>query len=132
MGILAIQCARVRGARIALIDNQHYRLDFAQSKLGGLELNNFYEKKVVPTLKELFPETNGPDVAIEAVGFHYTKSIKDKVMMTLGLETDPSTIFNELIMGVKKRGRIGVVSTWASAISAVIIMINDYTFQHMC
>lgn len=110
VGILAVQCARVRGAKqIALIDNQQYRLDFAQEKLGGLELINFDEKKVIPTLKKLFPVTNGPDVAIEAVGFHYTKTIKDKVMMTLGLETDPSTILNEMIMGVKKRGRISVV-----------------------
>lgn len=111
VGILAAQCARVRGAKqIALIDNQQYRLDFAQEKLGGLELINFDEKKVVPTLKEMFPVTNGPDVCIEAVGFHYTKSLKDKIMMTLMLEADPSTILNEMIMGGKKRGRISIVS----------------------
>lgn len=101
----------MRGAKqIALIDNQQYRLDFAQEKLGGLHLINFDEKKVVPTLKEMFPVTNGPDVCIEAVGFHYTKSLKDKIMMTLMLEADPSTILNEMIMGGKKRGRISIVS----------------------
>lgn len=101
----------MRGAKqIALIDNQQYRLDFAQEKLGGLELINFDEKKVVPTLKEMFPVTNGPDVCIEAVGFHYTKSLKDKIMMTLMMEADPSTILNEMIMGGKKRGRLSIVS----------------------
>ena len=117
----------MRGAKqIALIDNQQYRLDFAQEKLGGLELINFDEKKVVPTLKEMFPVTNGPDVCIEAVGFHYTKSLKDKIMMTLMLEADPSTILNEMIMGGKKRGRISIVSHLCN------LFVWRHALLHMC
>ena len=74
VGILAAQCAHIRGAKqIIMIDNQQYRLDFAKSKLPYLELLNFDDTKdVVKSLKEM--TGYGPDVCIEAVGFHYTKT----------------------------------------------------------
>ncbi|KAL3153987.1 hypothetical protein ABBQ32_013542 [Trebouxia sp. C0010 RCD-2024] len=79
VGILAAQCAHVRGAqRIIMIDNQQYRLDFAKQKLPYLELLNFDSTNdVVKSLKDMVPL--GPDVCIEAVAFHYATSIKDKI-----------------------------------------------------
>ena len=51
-------------------------------------------------LKEL--TTYGPDVAIEAVGCHYTKSLVHKVETAIGLETDTGDVINEMIKGVRK------------------------------
>lgn len=51
----------------------------------------------------------GPDVGIEAVGFHYAKSWYHKAEMQLGLETDPSEMLNEMIRTVRKGGIISDV-----------------------
>ena len=92
-----------------MIDNQQYRLDFAKSKLSYLQLLNFDDTKdVVKSLKEM--TGHGPDVCIEAVGFHYTKTLADKIQMALMLETDPASMLNEMIMACKKRGRLSIVS----------------------
>ena len=110
VGILAAQCAHIRGAKqIIMIDNQQYRLDFAKQKLPYLELLNFDNTKdVVQSLKDMVP--HGPDVCIEAVGFHYATSIKDKIQMALMMETDPALMLNQMIMACKKRGRLSIVS----------------------
>ena len=110
IGMLAAQCAHVRGAqRIIMIDNQQYRLDFAKQKMPYLELLNFDNTKdVVQSLKDMIP--HGPDVCIEAVGFHYASSVKDKIQMALMLETDPALMLNQMIMACKKRGRMSIVS----------------------
>ena len=92
-----------------MIDNQQYRLDFAKQKLPYPELLNFDNTKdVVQSLKDMVP--HGPDVCIEAVGFHYATSIKDKIQMALMLETDPALMLNQMIMACKKRGRLSIVS----------------------
>lgn len=54
---------------MVIIDEQQHRLDFAVSKVKGLETINFLKKKVTEELRRLFP--HGPDVGIEAVGVHY-------------------------------------------------------------
>ena len=98
-----------------MIDNQQYRLDFAKQKLPYLQLLNFDETKdVVKALKDMAP--HGPDVCIEAVGFHYAKSLVDKIQMALMLETDPASMLNEMILACKKRGRLSIVSTPASCL----------------
>ena len=92
-----------------MIDNQQYRLDFAKSKLSYLQLLNFDDTKdVVKSLKEM--TGHGPDVCIEAVGFHYTKTLADKIQMALMMETDPASMLNEMILACKKRGRLSIVS----------------------
>ncbi|GAQ85860.1 Sorbitol dehydrogenase [Klebsormidium nitens] len=113
VGILAAHCAAARGAkRIIMVDNQTYRLDFATSKIPGLETVNFGEKKVMETLKEM-TGGHGPDVAIEAVGFHYCKSWTHAIETALMLETDPSEMLNEMIVSVRKGGRISIVGVYA-------------------
>lgn len=101
VGLLAVQCAQFRGAkRVILIDNAKYRLEFATQKLPGVETLDFGEHDTVKRLKELVP--NGPDVCIEAVGFHYAKTLMSKVEMAVGLQTDPADIINELIVSCRK------------------------------
>jgi hypothetical protein len=40
---------------------------------------------------------HGPDACIEAVGFHYAWSLLHKAEMSVGLETDPADVMNEII-----------------------------------
>lgn len=121
VGILAAQCCHVRGAeRIVMIDNQQYRLDFAKEKLPYIETLNFDETKdIVKALKEMIP--HGPDVCIEAVGFHYTKSLLDKIQMALMIETDPASMLNEMILACKKRGRISIVGVYSATVNGLNI-----------
>ena len=67
----------------------------------GLKAINFAKEKVYDTLMAA-TDNHGPDVAIEAVGFHYCKSWLHTVEMALMLETDPAEILNELITCVRK------------------------------
>lgn len=51
----------------------------------------------------------GPDVGIEAVGFHYVKAWYHRAEMKLDLEADPSESLNEIIHTVRKGGIISDV-----------------------
>jgi threonine dehydrogenase-like Zn-dependent dehydrogenase len=72
VGMQAANSAFVRGAnRVVLIDSLQYRLDYIKQKLPKVETINRKDKKVYEELRKLFP--HGPDVAIEAAGFHYVQ-----------------------------------------------------------
>ena len=59
MGILAAQCAFVRGAeRVVLIDNVADRLHFAKNHLPKIETINFKEKKVRFSPLRCIPRVN--------------------------------------------------------------------------
>lgn len=118
VGVLAAHCAFQRGAnRVVLIDQEAYRLAFAQEKMPRLEVINFREKAVKDALHEMFQSQDGhyigPDVCIEAVGFHYANSWLHWAEMTLKLETDPSEILNQLIAVCRKGGRLSIVGVYA-------------------
>jgi threonine dehydrogenase-like Zn-dependent dehydrogenase len=118
VGILAAHCAFQRGAnRVVLIDQEAYRLAFAKAKMPRLEVINFREKAVEDALHEMFQSQDGhyigPDVCIEAVGFHYANSWLHWAEMTLKLETDPSEILNQLIAVCRKGGRLSIVGVYA-------------------
>jgi threonine dehydrogenase-like Zn-dependent dehydrogenase len=113
VGILAAQCAHVRGAsEVVLIDCQPDRLDFAKEKMPYVKTINFKDGDVHDQLHQILGET-GPDVCLECVGFHYAKTKLHKLEMLMMLETDPSDILNELIRCCRKGGRIGVVGVYA-------------------
>lgn len=112
VGILAAHCAFYRGAaRVVIIDEVKFRLDFAAKKVPGLETINYKEKNTIEELRTKFP--HGPDVAIEAVGVHYVQNLLHKLEVTVGLETDSTEVINECIYAVRKGGRIGIVGAYA-------------------
>ncbi|CAF1058167.1 unnamed protein product [Didymodactylos carnosus] len=111
VGMLAALSAQYKKAgRVILIDNEQYRLDYAKKHLPGIETINFSKRSTLEQLKEMVP--NGPDVAIEAVGFHYSRTTAHKAQMLVGLETDPSEMLNEMIMAVRKGGIISIVGIY--------------------
>ncbi|CAK9864741.1 unnamed protein product [Sphagnum jensenii] len=106
------ECALVHGAaRVVLIDSVQYHLDFAKKKLKDILTINWKDKEVYKEVWSIFPQ--GPDVAIEAVGFHYVESLVPKLETTLNPETDTSEIVNEIIYTVCKAGRVSIVGVYA-------------------
>ena len=96
MGILAAQCAFLRGAaRVVIIDEVPFRLDFATKKVPGIETINFKEKNTIKELRTKFP--HGPDVAIEAVGVHYVQVRKQLVCrLQSRIPQQPATLCHRL------------------------------------
>jgi len=111
VGLMCMMWAKFRGAkRVIGIDNIPYRLNVAKEKL-GVEVINFDEVKgVAQYLKKIVP--GGPDVCIDAVGFRYPKTLRQKVEKTIGLETDVSDIINEASYAVRKMGSIALIGDY--------------------
>eukprot|EP00775_Hariotina_reticulata_P009983 gene9983-10138_t len=115
VGQLAAQCAFHRKARrVIMIDCVPDRLEHVVKTVPGVEVINFKEKKTIDALKELTANEPGraPDVVIEAVGFHYSKSWTHAIETALQLETDSADMMNEMITAVRKGGRISIVGVY--------------------
>jgi threonine dehydrogenase-like Zn-dependent dehydrogenase len=117
VGILTAQCAQHRGAKkVLLIDQEKYRLDFAERRLDPRSLvtlngrQHQHDGGVAKAVRGVLP--HGPDVCIEAVGFHYASTLLHKAEMSLGLETDPADVMNEIFTTVRKGGRVSVVGVY--------------------
>jgi threonine dehydrogenase-like Zn-dependent dehydrogenase len=115
IGLMAAYYAFQKGAsRVIGIDN-NWRLQYGQSKLPKLEILDFSKipsGSSVPTeLRKMVDK--GVDVALECAAGEYSKGILHKVEQTLGLETDTSEILNEMILSVKKFGKIGITGVYA-------------------
>ncbi|PCC69371.1 Threonine dehydrogenase [Nannocystis exedens] len=111
VGLMAQAWARVRGAeRVIAIDRVKYRLNVARQALGS-EAIDLAEDDVMSTLREL-TRGRGPDVAIEAVGFRYPKTLLHKVERALKLETDAIDTLTEAIRSLRKGGRLAIVGDY--------------------
>ena len=62
-------------------------------------------------LQEVAP--GGLDVALDCGTFHQPKSLLHKVEKTLLLETDVPEIVNEMIMSVRKGGRVDLIAAYS-------------------
>ncbi len=118
VGMLAAQCAQHRGAsKVVLIDQEPYRLEFAERRLDPRTLVTLNRRQfkqqnggVAKAVREILP--HGPDAAIECVGFHYASTLLHRAEMTLGLGTDPADMMNEIFTTVRKGGRVSVVGVY--------------------
>jgi threonine dehydrogenase-like Zn-dependent dehydrogenase len=121
VGMLAAKLAFIRGAkRVIQIDNVEYRLNFLKAKVPGVETVNFDKVDVVKTLKQM-TDGHGPDAGIECVGMHYTKTTMHAAELKAGLETDSGDTVNEMLMAVRKGGRLGIIGAYADT-------VNHYKF----
>ncbi|CAM6115727.1 unnamed protein product [Calypogeia fissa] len=120
VGILAAHCAQVRGAKeVVLIDEVEYRLTYAKEKLSSIHTINFKNEKVYDALRKLFP--HGPDVGIDAVGMHYTKSVANKAQVAMMLQTETPEIVNEIIYNVRKGGRISIIGAYGGLVNGFML-----------
>ncbi|KAF8068252.1 fdh [Scenedesmus sp. PABB004] len=120
VGLLTAHCAQHRGAgRVILIDSVPDRLAHAAAKLPGVETLDFGQRDTLAALKEMTAGEpgRGPDVCIEAAGFHYAKSLLHKLEMAVQLETDSADILNELITACRKGGTISIVGVYVGFVN---------------
>ena len=109
IGLMSIAWARARGAeRIIAIDNIPYRLEVARQRFGVEAINFAEDDPIATTLREL-THGRGIDVAIEAAGFRYAKSLLHKVERALKLESDAVDTLSEAIKALRKGGRLAIV-----------------------
>lgn len=109
VGLMSIYWSFFRGAkRVIAIDCVPYRLEMA--KRLGADTINFSEQNVLFTLPKMCP--NGPDVAIDAVGFRFPKGLIHMFERALKLETDAPSVLNECITLVRKGGIVSVVGDY--------------------
>jgi threonine dehydrogenase-like Zn-dependent dehydrogenase len=71
----------------------------------------------------------GPDVVIEAAGFHYSKSWLHAIEMKLQLETDTADMLNEMITAVRKGGRISIVGVYVGFVNHLNIGEQVYCLR---
>lgn len=112
IGQCVAKWAKLKGAgRVIGIDRIPERLAFAQGESGVEPLDFSKHTDIVKRLQEVAP--GGLDVALDCGTFHQPKSLLHKVEKTLMLETDVPEIVNEMIMSVRKGGRVGLIAAYA-------------------
>ncbi|KAJ3527832.1 hypothetical protein NM688_g8075 [Phlebia brevispora] len=111
IGQCVAKWANLKGAkRIIGIDCIPERLTFAAEQSGVEPLDFSKHKDVVARLQEICP--GGLDVALDCGTFHQPKSLLHKVEKTLMLETDVPEIINEMLVSVRKGGRVGLIAAY--------------------
>jgi len=106
----ALWCQIRKAKRVIGIDWVPERLRLAQTHL-KMETINLKEEDVCKALERMVP--GGVDVAIEAAGFEYAKTLKHKIEIAVGLETDTADILTECITSVRKFGHVSIIGVYS-------------------
>ncbi|KAF9482310.1 GroES-like protein [Pholiota conissans] len=110
-------CQLIGASRIIAIDQVPERLRFAQEKLGieTVDFSNFSD--ISKRIYELVPR--GLDVALDCGTFHEPKTMLHKVQKIMMLETDSPETLNEMLVSVRKMGRVGLIAAYAGFANGV-------------
>ncbi|RUS21123.1 chaperonin 10-like protein [Endogone sp. FLAS-F59071] len=137
IGLMSAIWALYAGARrVICIDNVASRLRVAKDIIGCEVINYDEHKDVVARMRELVP--GGLDVAIDAVGFRYSKTLSHQVQRMLYMETDSVDVLNECVKCVKKAGTLSIIGDYAGTANGFPIgaimekAITIRTGQLMC
>jgi threonine dehydrogenase-like Zn-dependent dehydrogenase len=120
VGLLTVLWAKLRGAtKVVCIDRWPARLALAHA-LGADETINYSEVKDVPgRLREIFaaekegeaPLPGGVDVAIDCVGFRYSKSLESKLESAV-VQTDSVDVIDEAVLSLRKAGTLVLIGDY--------------------
>lgn len=129
IGFMACMWAFKKGAkRVIGIDN-NWRCEWAQGKLPKLEVIRFDQLAkgmTVPTrIREMVE--GGVDVAIEASGGEYGKSVVNKIELATGLQQDTAEMINECIESTRKFGRVGIIADYVGCTSSLPLPISPFS-----
>ena len=110
VGQFCIQSALLMGAhRVIAIDHHPHRLEMARH--WGAEVINYHDVKVREALNEMTGGI-GPDACIDAVGMEshgFTiDNVLDAVKTTTKLGTDRTHALREILLAVRKGGRVSI------------------------
>jgi len=110
VGALTVQWAKIMGAsKIVAIDNVAHRLELVKQKYGAETINFAETPDVVMAIKKLVGP-DGLDKGIDASGFRYTKTVMQSLQRAIGASTDSSDVVNEIILSVRKFGKIALIA----------------------
>jgi len=114
IGLFAAQWALIKGARKVVMVDSNWRLDYAKQKLPQVDTLDYSKlstkEGVSGALKKMV--SGGLDVALECASGEFAKGYLAAIETALGLQTDTSEILNEMILSVKKFGRIGITGVY--------------------
>ncbi|KAJ7588147.1 chaperonin 10-like protein [Mycena floridula] len=115
IGLMAAYYAFREGAsRVIGIDN-NWRLEWCKLKLPKLETLDYSKLpsgSSVPTeLRKMVDK--GVDCALDCAAGEYAKGIMHKIELAIGLENDSSETLNEMILSVKKFGKVGITGVYS-------------------
>jgi len=110
VGQFCIQSAFLMGAhRVIAIDHHPHRLEMARH--WGAEVINYHDVKVREALNEMTGGI-GPDACIDAVGMEShgfaIDNVLDAVKTTTKLGTDRTHALREILLAVRKGGRVSI------------------------
>jgi len=96
-------------SKIVAIDNVAHRLELVKQKYGAETINFAETPDVVMAIKKLVGP-DGLDKGIDASGFRYTKTVMQSLQRAIGASTDSSDVVNEIILSVRKFGKIALIA----------------------
>jgi threonine dehydrogenase-like Zn-dependent dehydrogenase len=116
VGLLAAECARMRGAAtIYLVDHHGYRLEYARESYGVVPID-FDE--VEDPAEEIIRRTDfrGVDAVIDAVGFEAKGSVPETILTNLRLEGSSGKVLRWAIAAARRGGIVSVPGVYAGFI----------------
>ncbi|MET0654894.1 MAG: zinc-dependent alcohol dehydrogenase [Pseudoxanthomonas sp.] len=120
VGLMSAACARMLGAeQIFMVDELHYRLDFAREAYGIIPINM---AEVDDPADLIMSQTNGRgvDATIDAVGFEAKGSTTETVLTNLKLEGSSGAALRQCIAATRRCGIVSVPGVYAGFIHAFL------------
>ncbi|MGB7478920.1 MAG: zinc-dependent alcohol dehydrogenase [Burkholderiaceae bacterium] len=115
VGLMTAACARMLGVeQIFMVDNQHYRLDFARSQYGVIPVD--FDR--VDAAEMIIDNTasRGVDAVVDAVGFEAKGSALETVLTDIKLEGSSGKVLRQCIAAVRRGGTVSVPGVYAGFI----------------
>lgn len=116
VGLMSALCARFLGAeKIFMVDDNDYRLQFAQQTYGVIPIN--FEREDDPA--EIILQAthgHGADASIEAVGFEAKGSALETAMLAVKLEGSSGKALRQCIAATRRGGTVSVPGVYAGFI----------------
>ncbi len=122
VGLMSAACARMEGAeQIIMVDNQQYRLDFAQKAYGVETINFDRVDDVAETIIQMSEGRRGVDAVIDAVGYE-AKGHGGKLPAMNNFEIESSDIaLHQCMAAVRRGGSISIPGVYAGAVDGFLI-----------
>ncbi|WP_445620039.1 zinc-dependent alcohol dehydrogenase [Kushneria sp. Sum13] len=122
VGLMSAACARMEGAeQIIMVDNQQYRLDFAQKTYGVETLNFDQVEDVAEAIIQMSEGRRGVDAVIDAVGYE-AKGHGGKMPAMNNFEVESSDIaLHQCMAAVRRGGSISIPGVYAGAVNGFLI-----------
>ncbi len=115
VGLMTAACARMLGVeQIFMVDNQHYRLDFARGQYGVIPVD--FDR--VDAAEMIIDNTasRGVDAVVDAVGFEAKGSALETVLTDIKLEGSSGKVLRQCIAAVRRGGTVSVPGVYAGFI----------------